>query len=255
MKMRVTIFPLTMLSALFLAACLVSCSLKVTPEEAVRTAQLYTELQWMPEERHVRHGPDSYGIEVHTPDESLKNRGDHRGYWRPGRMASGMPYKWGGFDTPETFVAGLREGRKAGDIATAEKVKLDDDAVSSDSVGIDCSGFISRCWGLKRHVYTRNLPAICDPVSWDQLRTGDILLKRGHVLMFVAKQDGFIIGYEAGPYPTWRARQCAIRISFLKKDGYAPLRYRKMAEPNPEAAAPTYNIPKYPEQRWRMGPY
>jgi hypothetical protein len=211
--------------------CLTSCALRQTPEEALRIAQSYAELEWLPEERHIRHGKDKKGITVHTPDTTLKEYGDDRGWWKPGVPAKGMAYKWGGFDAPESFLRGLEKGKKAGDIANSYKILKDDAAVSQGSVGVDCSGFVSRCWGLPKHVSTKDMPSISVPITWDELMPGDILLKRGHVILFVARQDNIIIGYEAGAFPTWRARRCAMTLRFMKQDGYAPWRYRNMAEP------------------------
>ncbi|MFK7850611.1 MAG: hypothetical protein AB8D78_06495 [Akkermansiaceae bacterium] len=216
-----------------LALLLGSCAFKPTPEEAVRIAISYANLEWMPEERHIRHGKDSNGIPVQTPDTTLAEHGDKRGWWKPGRTAKGMAYKWGGFDTPESFLDGLANGKKAGDIANTYKVRNDNAAISNESVGIDCSGFISRCWQLSEHVSTKDLPALCDPVSWDELKMADIILKPGHALMFVERRKDYVVGFESGPIPTWRARQCSIRIDWLKANGYSPWRYREMAEPLP----------------------
>ncbi|QTN32622.1 hypothetical protein HZ994_09845 [Akkermansiaceae bacterium] len=222
---------------------LAACAPKHTPEEALRIAVTYADLDWQPRQWHIRHGKDSAGIPVHTPDTTLASHtGDSRGWWEPGVPAKGMAYKWGGFDTPESFLQGLREGKKAGDIANTYKVRNDNAAISSESVGIDCSGFVSRCWGLDRHYDTRELPGISDPVSWDELLPGDIILKSGHVLMFAARKDGYVIGYEAGPKPTWRARRGAILISYLKKEGYNPWRYRHMAKPSASATEIQYDI-------------
>ena len=242
-------------ASLFLATVfLASCSPELAPEQALRTAQTYTEIEWEPLPIHIRHGKDSNGIMVHTPDTTLAEHGDKRGYWRPGKTAKGMPYKWGGFDTPESFLKGIAAGKKAGDIANTYKVRADNAAVSEESVGIDCSGFISRCWGLETHHDTETLPSICDPIAWDDLRTGDILLKEGHVLMFITHQDQFIIGYEAGPIPTWRARKCAIKISYLKTNGYSPWRYKNMAEPSPSTPMPLYDI-DVTGKGWETEPY
>ena len=220
------------------ALCLASCATKPTPEKAVRIAFSYADIEWTPEARHIRHGKDSNGIMVHTPDTTLAAHGDKRGWWKPGKTATGMAYKWGGFDTPESFLAGLLEGKKAGDVANTYKVRNDNAAISHESVGIDCSGFISRCWGLPQHVSTKDLPALCDPIAWDDLRTADIILKPGHVLMFVLRKNDFLVGFEAGPIPTWRARRCAIHIEYLKRNGYSPWRYREMEAPDPKTRYP-----------------
>jgi hypothetical protein len=233
---------------LALLICLASCAPQRTPEQAIATALTYTELEWVPEKRHIRHGKDPQGINVHTPDATLYRHGDDRGWWQPGAPAKGMAYKWGGFDTPESFLHGLRNGKKAGDVANAHKISLDDAAVSQGSVGIDCSGFISRCWGLPEHFSTRDLPGISAPVPWDDLRPGDIILKSGHVLMFAARQGEYVIGYEAGPIPTWKARRCAIRVGFLKDEGYAPWRYKHMKPPKAKQPEVHYEI-DYGEDR------
>ena len=217
---------------LSLSALLISCaSRKQTPEQALRIAQGYADLEWMPEARHIRHGKDKKGVTVHTPDTTLKDHGDTRGWWKPGVIAKGMPYKWGGFDTPKTFMEGLEKGKKAGDIANSYKILHDEAAVSQGSVGVDCSGFVSRCWGLCKPVSTRNLPLISYPVSWEELRMGDILLKSGHVVMFIARKDNVIVGYESGAFPTWRVRRFAMTVRYMKNDGYSPWRYRNMAAP------------------------
>ncbi len=220
-----------------------SCAdVRRTPEEALRIAQSYADLEWMPEERHIRHGKDIKGITVHTPDTSLKDHGDDRGWWQPGVLAKGMAYKWGGFDTPDSFLKGLQEGKKAGDIANSYKLELDDQAVSKGSVGVDCSGFISRCWGLCCHVSTKDMHKFSDPIAWEDLRLGDILLRKGHVILFVERQGDYIIGMESGAMPTWRVRTCALSMRFLTADGYSPWRYRHMAAPRPETRLPTYTI-------------
>lgn len=229
--------------AFLLSGLIPSCTNRTqTPEEALRIARAYADLEWMPEQRHIRHGKDKKGITVHTPDTTLKDHGDERGWWQPGVMAKGMAYKWGGFDTPETFLEGLKNGKKAGDIANSYKISLDDAAVSQGSVGVDCSGFVSRCWGLCKPVSTRDLPSISDPITWDELRPGDILLKRGHVVMFVTRKENVIISYESGAFPTWRVRRSAMTVNYMKNDGYSPWRYRHMAEPGTVPEEPLNDI-------------
>ena len=58
-------------------------------------------------------------------------------------MNSRVGYKWGGFNTLSQYIDGLKSNKFAGDIHT--------DGVSSAAVGVDCSGFVSRCWQLSYH--------------------------------------------------------------------------------------------------------
>lgn len=225
---------MTMRSLLFgLLMVLSSCTHSVTRREAVETAWRYSALEWMPEARHAHHGPDSKGILVHTPDRDLAAHGMKNGWWVPGQPAKGMPYQWGGFDTPESFLRSVAKGEYAGDVSTQDKRAKGDDAVSEQAAGIDCSGLVSRCWGLKRPYSTKQLPEICDRLSsWDELKAGDILLNDRHVLLFKGWQNTgeTILAYEAGPFPVWRVNSAAIGKAKLLKEGYAPWRYRGIVD-------------------------
>jgi hypothetical protein len=220
------------LTLVFTCFSLLACSPQLTREEVIATAYRYTQVTWMPEARHVRHGPDSQGILVHTPDTTLAKHGNTHGWWQPGVQAQGMPYQWGGFDTPESFLAKIAAGKKAGDIGDKAKRKLGDAGTSSESCGIDCSGFVSRCWKLPRPVSTAELPQICDPLArWEDLQPGDILLNDKHVVLFNQwKVPGVeLLAYEAGPFPVWRVNACGLFKDILQKQGYRPWRYRRLA--------------------------
>lgn len=201
----------------------------VTPDEALGIAYRYTQVEWTPEARHMKHGQDSDGRLVHTPDRSLNQIGFANGWWEAGRPARGMPYQWGGFDTPRQFLDSLKRGEFAGDISTTEKRRLGDDGTSKEACGIDCSGFVSRCWRLDRPYSTKQLPQICRPLkSWAQLSPGDILLNDKHVLLFAGWDPGSagsILAYESGPFPVWRVNAASIPTAKLEREGYAPWRY------------------------------
>jgi len=210
---------------------LASCAPKVTREETLATAYSYTQVRWVPQQRHLRHGPDSRGIPVHTPDSSISEK---RGWWTPNVTAFSMPYQWGGFDTPETFQKKIAAGYKAGDIGDAAKRQLGDAGVSHESCGIDCSGFVSRCWGLLRPYSTRELPQICEPIPWEELKPGDILLNNRHVVLFVrwVVPGKEFQAYEAGPFPVWKVSACGLYKDRLVRDGYAAWRYKRIVDSN-----------------------
>jgi len=197
--------------------------------ETIATARAYLDHEWLPERSHIFHGNDSSGIRVDTPDIGI----GERGWWRVGRVNRGMPYKWGGFDTPGSFDAGLAEGKFAGDIYSAEKRRQLDGAVSRQAVGIDCSGFISRCWKLPRSYSTRELPSISIELgSYEQLQAGDILnVHNKHVLLFEKFTDASktqMVVYEAGSPPSWKVLRNQTPVAFLKGLGYKPYRYKNI---------------------------
>ena len=123
---------------------------RVTRAECIAIAESYRSHRWLPAEGNVRHGVDAAGIRVDTPDISYQKPGAVPGWWRAGAWNTGVPYQWGGFATPEEFDRGLAAGLAAGDVYTLEKRRLLDAAVSREATGIDCSGFVSRCWRLPR---------------------------------------------------------------------------------------------------------
>lgn len=240
--------PLTLLA---LCACLAACTpgvpeipppaSSVTRREALETSRAYTSMTWRGAHRNIRHGMDEDGIRTDTPDISAAGR--YAGtWWRPGERSVGMPYKWGGFDTPRQFTERLKADTAnggapaaAGDMGTSEKQAAGDAAVSRFAAGVDCSGFVSRCWRLERPFSTRELPALCTPLpSWDDLRTGDILIAPGrHVLLFIRWEGtagSRFLGSEAGPLPAWKCSEHVFSRSMLENSGYRPMRYKGMRD-------------------------
>jgi hypothetical protein len=184
---------------------------------------------------NVKHIPDRKGILVDTPDVSYQKEGAVPGYWVPGQLNQGLPYQWGGFSTPEEFDRGIAAGLAAGDVYTGQKRALLHEAVSDEAVGIDCSGFVSRCWGLPRSYSTRELASLCDELpSWEELKPGDILnIYNAHVLIFsgwMGPDRKFLAAYETGGPPDWKVMRHAIATGFLRERGYRPLRYRGIQE-------------------------
>lgn len=209
-----------------------SPAFSVTPQECLQIARTYTEMTWTPTEKNIMHGPSENGIMVHTPDKRMNFPAGGKGWWIAGGPHQGMPYKWGGFDTPVSFKAKIKQGLAAGDIYTKQKRELLEKAVSEEAAGIDCSGFISRCWRLERAYSTRELASICAPLaSYADLRAGDILnIYNQHVFLFShwVKPGKILAVYEAGPYPTWKVSQNNIEADFLREKGYLPYRYTRM---------------------------
>ena len=200
---------------------------QVTRSEAVAIAESYVVHEWTPTAANAFHGVDPDGIRVDTPDSDFQPEGDERGWWIAGQRNVALPYKWGGFDTPEEFDRGVREGKYAGDIYSAEKRRLLDDAVSNLAVGIDCSGYVSRCWRLPRSYSTREMPELCDPVPDPaQLQPGDIFNRHNaHVRLFAGWADAArtqVRVYEASA----KVKCHDLPLQTMLDEGYTLWRYR-----------------------------
>ena len=204
---------------------------RVSRSEAIAIAESYVVHEWTPTAANAFHGVDPDGIRVDTPDADFQPEGDDRGWWIAGQRNVALPYKWGGFDTPEEFDRGVRDGRFAGDVYSAEKRRLLDDAVSKLAVGIDCSGYVSRCWRLPRSYSTRELPGLCDPVADPaQLRPGDIFNRHNaHVRLFAHWADAARTQarvYEASA----KVLSHDVSLQTMLDEGYTLWRYRGMRE-------------------------
>ncbi|MCU7503023.1 MAG: T9SS type A sorting domain-containing protein [Ignavibacteria bacterium] len=142
----------------------------VSRNTALRLAESYVLYKYQCKQNNLAPsditGPD--GDLVRTPS------------WLIAGMNAKVPYMWGGFCTLSDFSNGLLNGRYCGDINTA--------GISRYAVGVDCSGFVSRCWSLSYHCTTSAMPNITTQYSsWDEIRPGDAVLTNGHVRMFVDK--------------------------------------------------------------------
>jgi len=204
---------------------------EITRAEALKIAESYVDHRWHASAANRLHGLDGKGIEVHTPDQDGGRGSPLQNCWRVDADNIGVAYKWGGRDTPESFDAGIRAGKAAGDVYTSKKRHLDGEGVSEAAVGIDCSGFICRCWKLKKRYSTYSLGEICTKLpSAAALRPADIMNQSsGHVLLFVRFLDHEkkrAMFYESAPFSKTVATERD--LTQMMAAGYVPMRYRGM---------------------------
>jgi len=151
---------------------------------------------------------------IDTPDRDTHTDWNESIGWKANQMNIGVPYQWGGFSSisgfnltnPEDFYEqymGL--GSFEGKIHYAGDIFCETLFDSRKACGVDCSGFVSRCWNLSQKQSTRTLSDInfSLPITFDELQMGDILLcYNSHVMLFhefVDDNKTQISVYEAGP--------------------------------------------------------
>jgi hypothetical protein len=147
--------------------------------------------------------------------------------WKTGQRITGLPYCWGGIDSIEMFDRKLGQGLAAGAHSRY--------GVLSCAAGIDCSGFVTRAWGLQLtgHTYsTSNLRLIAGKPRYNwftDMKPGDVLNKAGsHVVLFTGyNQDGSINVCEASGSA---ARVICHRATWSRFVGYIPLVYKGMED-------------------------
>ena len=208
---------------------------QLTPQESMAIAQCLTTHGWRPFSSNLLHGKDKAGIRVNTPDVGHKPGFERKGWWVPGEVNAGIPYKWGGFDDATSFDGAIAKGLAGGDVSTPEKRRADNAAVSAQAAGVDCSGFVSRCLKLPTVHDTTQLPAVCTPLlSAQDLRPGDVLnIPHRHVILCAGwsnPEHTWLYYYETGGGPDyWKPGLKQAPLDALLALGYQALRYRGMA--------------------------
>ncbi len=218
---------------------------QVSAAEALATAAAYASHPWRPFERNILHGRDRNGVTVQTPDIGYRSPPDRDGWWVPGEVNRGVPYKWGGFDDLPTFDQRIAACHAGGDVSSAAKRAADDAGVSDFAAGVDCSGFVSRCLNLPTVHDTSQLPNVCRVLERaEELMPGDLLnIRKGHVVLVAgwARRDkSWIYYYDTGGGPDyWRPSLKMSPLSPMLALGYQPLRYLGLAfDPTASAKAP-----------------
>ena len=136
---------------------------------------------------------------------------------------TGVAYKWGGFDTIANFDSKLSQDYTAGDVTGTT-------CVADCATGVDCSGFVSRCWGLTTKYSTSTLPNISIAIPQSSLQEGDILNYPGsHVVLFdYLTGSGSPVIYEAVYGSPHKVYYHTSSWSYL--NGYTPRKYNNIEE-------------------------
>ncbi|WP_370814000.1 hypothetical protein [Butyricicoccus pullicaecorum] len=159
---------------------------------------------------------------------SSKNIADMKNYKKP-RYIDGsgeyscMPYCWGGSSSISQFEKGLADGGRAGNIYTKTSGHV------SNTYGLDCSGYVTKCWGLSGHKGTGELGDYATEITISNLQKGDILNWAGHhVVLFESKKNSSTLNlYECTTSNSYdRVSHTTRTLSNL--EDYVPLRYNNV---------------------------
>lgn len=120
----------------------------------------------------------------------------------PGTRMTGIPYCWGGFNgltavgSKKRFLDIIREPYQ-GHLYSAGNI-LGSGNYKSGTAGLDCSGFVSYAYGLSKKWGTGGLLSdLGHNISHSQLQPMDMLVKEGHVMLFIGKSGAKYDVYEA----------------------------------------------------------
>ena len=149
-------------------------------KKVIEKALEYANYEWTATAKNIKHGIDSNGVEVDTPDTAWQGQVLDCGWWKPNQKNKGMAYGWGLASTIKEFEKGISEGKYAGNVPEDKSRQ-----VSYDCVGVDCSGLLTVCWELPKKISTGIIPDYANVIeSIDEIRQGDVLAKVGSHVMF-----------------------------------------------------------------------
>lgn len=184
-------------------------------------AESYAQHEWSASESNRLHGPDDDGIHVDTPDDSHRDDGWHA----DGQLNVGVPYKWGGFSTLAQFDRAVAAGSPAGQLT--DGVNLDASALA---VGVDCSGFVARCWQLPVKQSTRSLARLCYELpGYASLLAGDLINKfDAHAMVFkeFADHGHTKVRVIEAAFP--KVKETVYTVSQLEGAGFLTYRYKPL---------------------------
>jgi hypothetical protein len=211
----------------------------ITREKMIEIADAYANFEWYPTEENIAPRTLLYNIfhsimyqllqnfpllvllcalfgikYVDTPDRDTYTEWPESVGWKADELNIGVPYQWGGFSSISGFNLTnpidfydqyTGSGTFEGKIHFAGDIFCDFQIISGKACGVDCSGFVSRCWNLSTKQSTRSLtePEFSLPITIDNLQMGDLLIKPNyHVMLFdefLDENNTIIQVYEAGP--------------------------------------------------------
>jgi 3D (Asp-Asp-Asp) domain-containing protein len=153
----------------------------------------------------------------------------YRSDYSPGTHV-GVCYDWGGYKTLAEFDAEIAAGQGAGSHSK--------DGVLACTTGVDCSGYVSKCWQESRYT-TSTIDQISTKISSGDVKKGDIFNKAGsHVVLFSHfAKNGAPVFYEASGSASKVRLNTSGGWTFLK--GYTARRYNGIEE----SAAPSCPAP------------
>lgn len=179
---------------------------------------------------------------IATANEYISNRvslnttnldGDCPGRGKPRYLGTtagvyrSVAYDWGGGDGVHTYNQHMLQNKAAGDVDTHKEEDC--------SSGVDCSGFVTRCWGFKESIKysTWDLPKYSGEISIVELQPGDILNRPGnHVVLFDrfpedANSGNGVMDWEATKTKRFD-RVVYMRSSWRRLMGYVARRYKQV---------------------------
>ncbi|SDX77134.1 hypothetical protein SAMN05660923_02903 [Tepidimicrobium xylanilyticum] len=136
-----------------------------------------------------------------------------------------MPYCWGGFSSIDQYNSGMSGTGRVGNINTSTSGHV------SNTYGLDCSGYVSRCWGTSTKYGTSTIMNIAKKINASDLLEGDALNNSGSHIVLFEKYDGAgnYVLYESTKLNSYDRVSHTVR-SISSMGNYVPIRYNGVSK-------------------------
>jgi len=209
--MKILSFLILILSGLFVSAS-IPVFAQISRTQIINNAIPYTTATWTATSANIWNSVSCGGKTIRTPS------------WVKVGTNTGMPYCWGGWTTTGNMQGYLNAGKSAGDNNTT----ADFGAEPQCAVGLDCSGFVSRAWGLSSKYSTSTLPDVSTPTNITQTQPGDIFnLASSHVRLVNANYGNGNYQVIESSAKDWKVSYTTYTASQLSS--YTPRVYNNLA--------------------------
>lgn len=139
----------------------------------------------------------------------------------------GVPYKWGGYTDWTVYKNLALLGKYTGNINKSSCSPAHHNDNDEYVIGVDCSGFVSRCWEVG-HYTTSSIPNICTDYGYVQYNTssssyqkGDALNDAGsHVMMYTGHNSSNQIQVFESSANDWKTSSRVYLTSFFSGTSY-----------------------------------
>ena len=197
-------------------------------KRVIKKALAYANYEWTASDANVLHGTDADGRFVDTPDITWHGETLDCGWWKANEVNVGIPYSWGNASTLKEFEQGIKNGKFAGNVPEDTKRYG-----SYNTVGVDCSGLLTVCWGLPKKIATRDVPEYATVIdNLEEIKQGDVFAKPGsHVMFFkefANKEKSEIIIIDA-TRSTGKVSQRIENVAQLFENGYKIYRKNQLS--------------------------
>ena len=169
-------------SCCFLFFFLISFSVnaQITRTQIINNATPYTSFAWFANSCNLWSGTLCSGANI------------YRAPWVTTGTNISMPYCWGGWSTQTEYNTAMSGCKSAGQVCSSGGGGCTGlpSAPLSCAGGHDCSGFVTRAWGLTMKYSTSTLPSISTSIASSSVQPGDIFNIVGNHTRLVETNNG-----------------------------------------------------------------